>query len=176
MLIKIVGHKSSFSRNFTYWRTTGTPTKSSVPHLKTAPRPSAVTCDTLNITNRLRLLKGTMKKLQELSFIQEAATFVGLNMPGLLFVAWLIYSHALRVVPGDLHLFTAPNGQEVHLIMSATAWFIGESIAAVLLVAAHVVKDSALIIWGKAVAILKIAKAAVVGLLGVEVHENPLRN
>ena len=71
-----------------------------------------------------------MKKLQELSFIQEVATFVGLNMPGLLFVAWLIYSHALRVVPGDLHLFTAPNGQEVHLIMSATAWFIGESTAA----------------------------------------------
>lgn len=117
-----------------------------------------------------------MKKLQELSLAQKVAVAIGLNMPGLLFTAWLVANNALRVVPGDLYLFTAHNGQEVHLIMSATAWFIGEAIAAVLLVAAHVVKDSALIIWGKAVAILKIAKAAVVGLLGVEVHENPLRN
>lgn len=117
-----------------------------------------------------------MNKLQELSLIQKVATFVGLNMPGLLFVAWLIYSHALRVVPGDLQLFTAPNGQEVHLIMSATAWFIGEGIAAVLLVAALVVRDSMLIIWRKAGTMLEVAKTAIVELLGVEAHENPLRH
>lgn len=122
------------------------------------------------------MLKGTMKKLQELSLIQEVAAFVGLNMPGLLFTIWLIANHALRVVSGDLYLFTAPNGQEVHLIMSATAWFIGEGIAAVLLVAALVIKDSVLIVWRKTVAILKIAKTAIVELLGVEAHENPLRN
>lgn len=133
-------------------------------------------CDTLNIANHLKILKGTMNKLQELSLIQKVATFVGLNMPGLLFVAWLIYSHALRVVPGDLQLFTAPNGQEVHLIMSATAWFIGEGIAAVLLVAALVVRDSMLIIWRKAATMLEVAKTAIVELLGVEAHENPLRH
>lgn len=116
-----------------------------------------------------------MQKLQELSLIQKVATFVGLNMPGLLFVAWLIYSHALRVVPGDLYLFTAPNGQEVHLIMLATAWFIGEGIAAVMLVAALVVRDSTLIIWRKAASTLKTVKAAIIELLGVEAHENPLR-
>lgn len=133
-------------------------------------------CDTLNIANRLRALKGTMKKLQELPLIQKVAVAAGLNMPGLLFTIWLAANHALRVVPGDLYLFTAHNGQEVHLIMSATAWFIGEAIAAVLLVATLVIKDSALIIWKKAVAILKIAKADIVELLGVEAHENPLRN
>lgn len=117
-----------------------------------------------------------MKKLQELSLAQKVAVAIGLNMPGLLFTAWLVANNALRVVPGDLYLFTAHNGQEVHLIMSATAWFIGEAIAAALLVAAHVTKDSTLIIWGKTVAILKIAKAAIVELLGVEAHENPLRN
>lgn len=114
-----------------------------------------------------------MKKLQELSLAQKVAVAIGLNIPGLLFTAWLVANNALRVVPGDLYLFTAHNGQEVHLIMSATAWFIGEAIAAVLLVAAHVTKDSALIIWGKTVAILKIAKAAIVELLGVEAHEKP---
>lgn len=119
-----------------------------------------------------------MKKLQELSLAQKVAVAIGLNMPGLLFVIWLAANHALRIVPGDLHLFTAPNGQEVHLIMSATAWFIGEGIAAVLLVAALVIKDSVLIIWKKAVAILQIAKVAIVELFGVEAHENenPLRN
>lgn len=117
-----------------------------------------------------------MKKLQELSLVQKVAVIMALNMPGLLFVIWLAANHALRIVPGDLHLFTAPNGQEVHLIMSATAWFIGEGIAAVLLVAALVIKDSVLIIWKKAVAILQIAKVAIVELLGVEAHENPLRN
>lgn len=117
-----------------------------------------------------------MKKLQELSFAQKVAVIMALNMPGLLFVIWLAANHALRVVPGDLYLFTAHNGQEIYLIMSATAWFIGEGIAAVLLVATLVIKDSALIIWRKAVAILKIAKAAIVELLGVEAHENPLCN
>lgn len=117
-----------------------------------------------------------MKKLQELSLTQKVAVAIGLNMPGLLLTVWLVANNALRVVPGDLYLFTAHNGQEVHLIMSATAWFIGEGIAAVLLVAALVIKDSVLIVWRKTVAILKIAKTAIVELLGVEAHENPLRN
>lgn len=117
-----------------------------------------------------------MKKLQELSLAQKVAVAIGLNMPGLLFTAWLVANNALRVVPDDLYLFTAHNGQEVHLIMLATAWFIGEGIAAVLLVAALVIKDSVLIIWKKAVAILQIAKVAIVELFGVEAHENPLRN
>ena len=133
-------------------------------------------CDTLNIANRLRALKGTMKKLQELPLIQKVAVAAGLNMPGLLFIIWLAANHALRTVPGDLYLFTAHNGQEVHLIMSATAWFIGQGIAAVLLVTALAVKDSMLIIWRKAVAILKITKTAIVELLGVDAHKNPLRN
>lgn len=117
-----------------------------------------------------------MQKLQELSLIQKVAALVGVNMPGLLFVTWLAANHALRVVPGDLHLFTAHNGQEVHLIMLATAWFIGEGIAAVLLVAALVVRDSMLIIWRKTATILETVKTAIVELLGVEVHENPLRH
>lgn len=117
-----------------------------------------------------------MKKLQELSLTQKVAVAIGLNMPGLLFTAWLVANNALRVVPGDLYLFTAHNGQEVHLIMSATAWFIGEAIAAVLLVAALVVRDSMLIIWRKTATILEMVKTAIVELLGVEAHENPLRH
>lgn len=68
--------------------------------------------------------------------LTTAALALGLNLPGIMFAAYLILANSLRSVPGDIHLITTATGQDINLIALGAAWFIGESIAAVIAVVA----------------------------------------
>lgn len=108
--------------------------------------------------------------------LSTAALALGFNLPGIMFAAYLILTNSLRSVPGDIHLITTTAGQDINLIALGAAWFIGESIAAVIAVVAITAKEAAVIAYGKFRQVLTITKEALVRLLGVEIHENPLRS
>lgn len=92
----------------------------------------------------MNLQKKHMKK-----HLSTAALALGFNLPGIMFAAYLILTNSLRSVPGDIHLITTATGQDINLIALGAAWFIGESIAAVIAVVAITAKEAAVIAYGK---------------------------
>ena len=81
--------------------------------------------------------------------LTTAALTLGFNLPGIMFAAYLILTNSLRSVPGDIHLITTATGQDITLIALGAAWFIGESIAAVIAVVAITAKEATVIAYGK---------------------------
>ena len=81
--------------------------------------------------------------------LTTAVLTLGFNLPGIMFAAYLILTNSLRSVPGDIHLITTATGQDINLIALGAAWFIGESIAAVIAVVAITAKEAAVIVYGK---------------------------
>lgn len=71
--------------------------------------------------------------------LSKVSMFAGLNMPGVLFAAFLVANNSLRAIPGDATLFVAPSGTPVGFIALTTAWFIGQAFALLVFATGHTV-------------------------------------
>lgn len=75
--------------------------------------------------------------------LSKVSVFAGLNMPGVLFAAFLVANNSLRSIPGDATLFIAPSGTPVGFVALTTAWLIGQAFALLLFTTGHAVFKAA---------------------------------
>lgn len=71
--------------------------------------------------------------------LSKVSMFAGLNMPGVLFAAFLVANNSLRSIPGDATLFIAPSGTPVGFVALSVAWFIGQAFALLVFATGHTV-------------------------------------